>query len=507
MADGHEHFLHRMARGARAGWRRQVRGGGADRWRRLAGRVRQVPWRRAARGALERIGPLSDRGGGFGAGAAARQGGRSRRRRVVRGLAFGLSALVLATATAGAVVYLRLNGNLRDLPLFGGVGGDAGHERPDAFGRTPVNVLVIGSDARDDPADCRIGGDCGPGRNADVEMLLHLSADRSHGVVLSIPRDTVTDLPACRRPHGGIAPGRRGPVNSTLRYGPGCTVAAVHTLTGLPIDHFVMADFAGVVRLSDAVGGVPVCVDRNVYDPYAHLKLARGEHALKGAAALAFLRSRHAFGDGSDLGRTAAQHLYLASLFRRMRAGGSLSDPAGMLSLADAATQALTVDPGLASVDRLAALADDARKVPTARLVFTTMPTEPDPFDRNRLVPARSADRLFAAIASDRPVRVAYDARAADGKAGDGPGPAGRAVEPAGAAQAAPEIGDSRDDRPLPAARRATPAPAPVASGSTAASGGTCVEVATGPAVVVGGVAMTPSAAFAATPRVPVSAP
>ncbi|WP_176735807.1 LCP family protein, partial [Actinacidiphila rubida] len=183
----------------------------------------------------------------------------STRRRVIRWLAAGLSVAVLLCAAATAFEYLRLNGNLRDLPLFGGVGGDAGSERADAFGRTPVNVLVIGSDTRAGHADCALGGDCGPGQNADVDMVLHVSADRSHATVMSIPRDTVTDLPACRTQHGGVVAARRGPVNSTLRYGPGCTVAAVHTLTGIPIDHFVLTDFAGVVRLSDAAGGVPVC--------------------------------------------------------------------------------------------------------------------------------------------------------------------------------------------------------------------------------------------------------
>lgn len=549
MADGHDHFLRRLARSIRPGARprrvvRQARARLAARCRTAAGDTRtrltrrrswsrttaplrrtardawarltrRPAWSRAtgpggwsrleragrsvagrARGALLRVTPRSDRGGVYGLprppGAAV---ARTSRQRVARGACLALSGLVLLTAAAGAFVYLRLDGNLRDLPLFGGVGGDAGHERPDAFGRTPLNVLVIGSDTRADPADCRLGGDCGPGQNADVEMLLHLSADRSHGTVLSIPRDTVTDLPACRRPHGGIAPGRRGPVNSTLRYGPGCTVAAVHTLTGIPVDHFVMADFSGVVGLSDAVGGVPVCVDRDVYDPYSHLKLARGRHALKGEAALEFLRSRHAFGDGSDLGRTDAQHLFLASLFRQLRAGGSLTDPAGMLSLADAATKALTVDPGLASVRRLAGLADDVRKVPAARLVFTTMPTAPDPLDRNRLVPDRTADRLFAGIAADLPLHVTGtpppDAQAAGGRAAYG------------------TVQDSLDDRALPGVLPGTSAgtPGPSAPGRTAAGGAGCAKVSTRAAVTVRGAAMTPSAAFAATPHIPVSAP
>jgi LCP family protein required for cell wall assembly len=408
-----------------------------------------------------------------GAAAEAVRGGLSTRHRVVRWVVLGVSAAVLLTAAAGAFVYLRLNGNLRELPLFGGVSGDAGAERPDAFGRTPVNVLVIGSDTRADRADCRLGGACGPGQNADAQLVLHIAADRSHATVLSIPRDTVTELPACRRPGGGVAAARRGPVNSTLQFGPGCTVAAVHALTDLPIDHFVMADFAGVVRMSGAVGGVPVCVDRDVYDPYSHLKLAKGRHSLKGEAALQFLRSRHAFGNGGDLGRSDAQHLFLGSLARRMRAGGSLTDPAGLLSLADAATRSLTVDSGLASIAKLAGLADDVGKVPPARLVFTTMPSSPDPADHNRLVVTAAGRTLFAAIAADRPVEI------------------NGSPTSAGEARRRPAAGG---------------VPSTAARGRTAAGRTACAEVARSATVAVRGVPMTPTAAFAATPRIPVSA-
>ncbi|MYS18772.1 transcriptional attenuator, LytR family, partial [Streptomyces sp. DvalAA-14] len=288
-------------------------------------------------------------------------------------------------------------------------------------------------------------------------------------------------------------PARRGPVNSTLQYGPGCTVAAVHALTALPIDHFVMADFAGVVRMSDAVGGVQVCVDRDVYDPYSRLKLAKGRHALKGDATLEFLRSRHAFGDGSDLGRADAQHLFLASLAHRMRAGGRLSDPAGMLSTADAATKALTVDPGLAAVSKLYGLADDVRKVPSARFAFTTMPTRPDPRDRNRLVPAPAARGLFATIGADRPVKVSAS-----------PVPRTAAASPRASADGRPGPPSDETFEERTGGVAVSPVEPPT-RGRTAA-GGACAKVSTSASVVVRGVAMTPTAAFAATPRIAVSA-
>ena len=311
--------------------------------------------------------------------------------------------LLIGTGSAGAVAYAHLNGNLRSSPLFAGTSGDAGAEKVDAFGNKPINLLVIGSDGRSNPTDCHLGGDCGPGANADVEMVVHVAADRTNATVMSIPRDTVTELPACRDTRTGTSMATHvGQINSTLSYGPGCTVAAVHQLTGIPIDHFVMVDFAGVVTMSDAVGGVQVCVSDNLYDPYSHLKLSAGDHTLQGLAALEFLRSRHAFGDGSDLGRTYAQHLFLSALIRNLKSAGTLADPAAVYSLADAATKALTVDTGLSSIPSLAGLAADLDKVPTRRVTFTTMPNTPDPADTARVLPASGANRLFAAIADDQ---------------------------------------------------------------------------------------------------------
>ncbi len=326
------------------------------------------------------------------------------RRYVAAGLA---SALVSIFGVAGCE-YHQLNANITSLPLFGGVGGDAGTEKADRFGNTPIDVLVIGSDTRSGAADCALGQGCskdGNGANADVELLVHVAADRGSATVLSIPRDTVADLPACSDPvTGRSAVPRRGQINSSLNYGPGCTVAAVHTLTGIPIGHFALLDFSAVVTMSDAVGGVPVCVSDDVYDTYSHLKLRRGNHVLQGKSALEFVRSRHGFGDGSDIGRTYAQHLFLGSMIRTVKSAGTIADPRRLLGVADAATKALTVDSGLASIPDLLGLATDLGKVPSNQITFVTMPTQPDPADPNRVVPAESAAAIFATVAADRPL-------------------------------------------------------------------------------------------------------
>jgi LCP family protein required for cell wall assembly len=327
-----------------------------------------------------------------------------RRRRFARIALLTVSALILVTAGAGAWLYEHLNGNINSVSLD----GKGGQEKADAFGRTPINILVIGSDGRNNAADCKLGGGCGSasstaGHNADVEMVVHVSADRSNATVMSIPRDTMTDVPACKDSDTGQSTsGFHGQINSALQYGAACQVDTVHQLTGITIDHFVMLDFSGVVKMSDAVGGVSVCVSDNVYDTYSHLKLSKGTHTLKGEAALEFVRSRHGFGDGSDLGRTVSQHLFLGAMIRKFKSAGTLANPAKVYSLADAATKALTVDTGLGSVSKLVDLATDLNKVPSKRMTFTTMQTAADPTNADRVVPAAAAKSLFATIAGDQ---------------------------------------------------------------------------------------------------------
>ncbi|CAK7283450.1 LCP family protein [Streptomyces misionensis] len=371
-------------------------------------RDRRVPGQRAAEPDAGR-----PQGGRAAARAAARsRGGKrarrarpvSRAQRVLKILAISLSALIVVTAGAGWWFYDHLNGNIHSLSLD----GKGGTEKADAFGRTPINILVMGSDGRTSAADCKLGGGCAKtgvqsGSNADVEMVLHISADRSNATVMSIPRDTMTQVPACKNNENGQStPGYYGQINSALQYGPACQVATVHQLTGITIDHFVKLDFSGVVKMSDAVGGVPVCVSDDVYDTYSHLKLSKGTHTLKGVAALEFVRSRHGFGDGSDLGRTISQHIFLSAMIRKFKSAGTLTDPTAVYGLADAATKALTVDDGLGSVKKLIALASDVNKVPTKRITFTTMQTGADPNNGNRVVVAAGAKALFATIANDQ---------------------------------------------------------------------------------------------------------
>lgn len=421
---------------------------------------------------------------------------RRRHRSRLRGWLLGGAVVLVALIVALVAAYLHLNGNIRSTRISRG-----GATNGDLSTSVPINFLVIGSDTRSSAADCRIGGDCSLASavapngsaatgNADVELLLHLSADRKHAEVVSIPRDTIVDIPACTDPATGKPiPARRDRINSAFAGGPDCQVATVHQLTGLPIAHVAVIDFAGVVTMSNAIGGVQVCVDSDVYDPYSHLKLTKGTHTLQGKAALEFVRTRHAFGNGSDLGREGAQHLFLSAMLRKMTSASTLINPVSAYKLADAATKAITVDNGLAGIDKLVGAAYEFGKVPNKATQFLTMPNIPDPKNPNVVLPAASAATVWRDLVADVPIPSAAPSPSASSAS---PGPS---TSPVTTAQTGAPGGS--------AAPTTEPAPQPVnASDNTG-----CAQVSTLRSVTVNGVLMTPAQAFADTPKVPLSAP
>jgi LCP family protein required for cell wall assembly len=327
------------------------------------------------------------------------------RRRVLRWATLSLCTVLVVTLGVAAYLVETLSANIRHQALLQ-PGEVQAAEPVDGFGDSPMNVLVLGSDTRDTAADCAIGGDCGAGANADVEMVVHLSADRSNATIMSIPRDTMVEMPSCvdTADNTSTEGGDEAQITTSLQWGPSCTQKAVHELTGLTIDHYVVVDFSGVETLSKALGGVQVCVTNKMYDRDSGLRLNNGVNTVKGLSALQFVRTRHGFYDGSDLGREKAQHYFLAAMIREVRQHMNLSDAGTLLSVANAATRALTVDDGLSGLTNLMSLATTMNRVPTDRISFVTMPWRLDPTNLNRvLVDQPYAEQMFRNIGRDAP--------------------------------------------------------------------------------------------------------
>ncbi|MFF4502479.1 LCP family protein [Streptomyces sp. NPDC001401] len=340
--------------------------------------------------------------------------GRRRRRRVLRWSAMVLAVVILGTAGAGYLYYQHLNANIKkDALNIGDKKDRAAESKANAAGQTPLNILLIGSDARNSKENQKLGGakdTFNTAPRADVQMLLHVSADRTNMSVVSMPRDTLVDIPKCTDPDSGKV---YGALTSTItndslgRGGPGCTVATWEKLTDIHIDHFMMIDFAGVVSMADAIGGVPVCVDANIYSKSSDghgsgLKLKKGTTDVKGIKALQWLRTRYGFEDNTDIARAKAQHQYMNAMVRQLRENATLGNPNKLRKLAETATNALTVDDGLGTVAKLYDLSKELRKVPTKRITMTTMPWQYSATNSGRVVPRPGdAQKLFRLVRED----------------------------------------------------------------------------------------------------------
>ncbi|HEX4057972.1 MAG TPA: LCP family protein [Galbitalea sp.] len=276
-----------------------------------------------------------------------------------------------------------------------------------------VNLLLTGSDTRtgqdgfQDPANLRASSGSG---NNDVTMVLHISADHQHATVVSIPRDLLVSIPACPRANGGTTPASSlSMFNTTLsRGGLSCTVLATERLTGLNIQYAAEISFDGVIEMSDAVGGVPVCLATAIRDPYVGLDLSAGEHTISGETALAFLRSRHGVGDGSDLGRISDQQLFMSSLLRTVTSAGVLNNPFTLYNLASAAVKNMQLSDTLTAPTTMVALALTLKNISLSNIVFVQWPTKSNPAYPGRVVMSQPADNILStALDQDDPIELA----------------------------------------------------------------------------------------------------
>ncbi|UWE08159.1 LCP family protein [Actinacidiphila bryophytorum] len=352
-------------------------------------------------------------GGGHRRGGPRRQ--RSRKRKVLRWVAIVAAVAVLGTAGAAYGYYEYLSSKIRKGERVSGKTNVA-KPKANADGTSAMNIMILGSDSRLSAADQKLGGAAdSAGARADVIMIAHLSADRSNMSVVSIPRDTRVDIPECEDPKTHhIYPKVNTIINASLgRGGPGCTLAAVQNLTNVYIDHWLMIDFSGVVKMADVLGGVEVCVQHSVWDrPTKYikhggsgLKLTAGKHIIKGTQALQWLRTRDAFGD--DSGRAKAQHMYMSSLIRTLREQNLFGNPARLNKIATTAMGAFEVSSEIGTPKKLYDLGMELKSVSPSRMTMLTMPHDADPEDPNaHYVPSKDASTVWSLLRND----VAMDA-------------------------------------------------------------------------------------------------
>ena len=317
-----------------------------------------------------------------------------------------LAVVLVAGSSVAAIAAWQLQSSIDTVSIDADLGGAPPPSLAAYEGG--FNILLVGSDTREgqDTADY---GEVDSVLN-DVNMLLHVAEDQKSATLVSIPRDMVVPMPECE--NGGPATGL--PINETLYYGGlNCVVSTVQNLTGLDIQFAGLITFDGVIRMSDAVGGVDVCIDAPIHDEYTGLNLATaGSHTLQGWEALAFLRSRHGVGDGSDLGRISSQQVYLSSLVRKIKADGTLTDITKLYGLAQAATSNMTLSQNFARLDTLVQIALVLKDIPLENITMVQYPgtTGGSGIYAGKVQPiASTAKKLFDAIAADLPISLTED--------------------------------------------------------------------------------------------------
>ena len=364
-----------------------------------------------------------------------------------------VSALVLMVTGYGWTAYRELGARLvtsdvltRDRPSDG-----------------VTDILLVGLDSRTDaagnplPRELFDALDVGPDQgtlNTDSLILVRIPDEAGlPTTAVSIPRDSYVAIPGFGTHKINSAYARAAAAARTRLAAQGVTgpaleqqaaqaarrtlVTTVEQLTGVSVDHYAEVNLAGFADITQAVGGVPVCLNAPVRDSYSGADFAAGPQTLQGPAALAFVRQRHGLPRG-DLDRVVRQQAFLASLAHEVLSTGTLADPAQVSGLIAAVSRYVVVDSGW----DLLAFAAQARGLTAGAISFRTIPTGrpnlPTPDDGVAVqIDPRAVQDFVATLSEGTPVgapRASAQGSAAPASSDDG----GRAQSPPPRVAAAP---------------------------------------------------------------------
>lgn len=318
----------------------------------------------------------------------------------------GIVVVAVSGVSIGAYAFWDLSSRMQpsvhlagaeDLPEISNIGPIDG----------PLTIFLAGTDSRagqslDDGEE---------GELNDVNMLLTVSADHKTATVTSFPRDLMLPIPSCPGPNGeeNYYPSMsEQPLNSTLQYGGlACAALTIQELTGIPINYAGLISFDGVIAMTNAIGGVPVCVSNDINDTMVGLTLPAGEHTLAGLDALQFLRSRYGVGDGGDLGRISNQQAFLSSLVRTIKSSETLGDASKVYGLAKATAENVSLSSSLNSITSLLSVAATVKDIDVDAINFVQYPVVTHPYNPNKVAPDyASASILFSLIEQGLPITL-----------------------------------------------------------------------------------------------------
>lgn len=285
------------------------------------------------------------------------------RHQVVIGL--GMVAAILATAIGGWLFYLNSQiGNVPRVALE--LDQNRRPARAGAAMHGAMNILLAGADAGEGPsiAQTVANGQWRPGSHrSDTIMILHITADHEKAYLISVPRDSYVK----------IGDSGKDKINAAFSNGgPSLYVETLEQFSGLRMDHLAIIDWEGFRELTTAIGGVPVYIPQDIYDPSQKVQWSAGQQDLQGQRALQYVRMRYGLTNG-DFDRIKRQQNFLRSFMKKMLSSGTTSNPIKLTNTVEAIVKYLTVDQGFSNAE-IRGLALSVRSMSQKDVTFLTVP-------------------------------------------------------------------------------------------------------------------------------------
>ena len=264
-----------------------------------------------------------------------------------------ISVGIVAISAFGWLGLGRVSGSINRIDAFANV-----KNRP-AAPTSAVNFLLVGSDNRAGLTKAQIrelwvGGDA-QGARSDTMLLVHISKKRDSAVIISFPRDSVVTIPEhiSSSDSTKTVPARLNKLNAAFSFGGApLLISTLEGATGLRIDHYIEINFLGFKNIIDALGGIDVCVKKNIKDNKSNLVLDAGLQTLDGVQALKYVRTRYFDGLG-DIGRMTRQQEFMSAVLRKATSTGTLLNPIKLVNFFNAAIKTVTTDKELNKNDLL----------------------------------------------------------------------------------------------------------------------------------------------------------
>lgn len=317
----------------------------------------------------------------------------------IKALLVFVSVLVLLVSGLGYVLVGRLGSEVASASNLSLNDREGGAEVRDGA----TDILLVGTDSRTDAqgnplseeelARLNAGVDDGE-ENTDTMMVVRVPEDGSRATAVSIPRDTyVSDddfgnmkvngvfashkmerrdelLAEAQRGDGQLSDSEeRNIEQAATEAGRQGLLEAVGDLTGVDIDHYAEVGLHGFVLLTNAIGGVEVCLNNPVDDPFSGAQFPAGRQTLDGLESLSFVRQRYGLPRG-DLDRIVRQQAYMASLVNKVLSADVLTNPAKLSSMANAVERSVVIDEDWDVMSFATQLANLAG----GNVIFTTIP-------------------------------------------------------------------------------------------------------------------------------------